>query len=95
MLTLGEINGAMCDLEEWSLEGNSIAKIFSFESFKGALEFVNKVGEAAEKVGHFPDMTVSEKQVRLVLTSHSVGGLEKKDFELAREIDGINVAKEN
>lgn len=87
MLTLGEINHAMSGLKEWSLESSSITKTFSFSNFKESLEFVNKIGELAEKHSHHPDMLISYDQVRLSLTTHSEKGLTKKDFELAKEID--------
>jgi 4a-hydroxytetrahydrobiopterin dehydratase len=89
MLTLSEINEAMSGLNDWSLELNSLSKIFSFGDFKAALEFVNKVGEIAEGLGHHPDITLNYDQVRLSLTTHAEGGLTKKDFEVAREIDKL------
>ena len=93
MLTLGEINEAMSDLNDWSLETNAIVKIFSFNNFKEALEFVDKVGEVAEKLEHHPDIMINENQVRLMLTTHSVSSLTRKDFELAREIDKLELGK--
>ncbi|MBU1051562.1 MAG: 4a-hydroxytetrahydrobiopterin dehydratase [Nanoarchaeota archaeon] len=94
MLTLGEINEAMSDLDDWSLETNVITKIFSFDGFKEALGFVNKVSEIVIKLEHFPDIMVTNNQVRLMLTTSSVSGLTKKDFELAREIDKLGDEKD-
>ncbi len=90
MLTLAQISEEMKNLKDWSLEINSIIKVFSFDNFKGSIDFVNKVGEAAEKVGHHPDILISFNQVRLVLLTHEEKGLSRKDFELAREIDKIS-----
>lgn len=90
MLTLAEISEAMEDLQDWSLESNSISKIFSFENFKESLEFVNKVGEVAERLDHHPDILINFNQVRLVSTTHFENGLSRKDFELAREIDKLD-----
>lgn len=89
MLSLQEIQGLMSRLENWSLEGNMIVKEFTFEDFKGALEFVNKVGAAAERLEHHPDVILQYGKVRLSLSTHSSGGLTEKDFSLAEEIDKL------
>ena len=59
MLTLKEIQDLMVELKDWSLESNSIIKDFSFNNFKESLDFVNKVGEIAEKQGHHPDIIIN------------------------------------
>lgn len=89
MLTLQEIQAEMMSLKDWSLETNSITKTFSFPTFKEALEFVNKVGEIAEKHSHHPDITIMQINVMLSLTTRSERSLTKKDFDVARDIDQI------
>lgn len=88
-MNLVEINHAMSKIKDWSLDTDSISKIFSFGNFKMAMEFVNKIAELAEKHNHHPDILVSYNQVRLVLTTHYEKSLTKKDFDLAEEIDKI------
>lgn len=87
MLSLAEIQSEMSGLKEWSVETNAITKIFPFNSFKEALEFLNKVGEIAEKHQHHPDVIITKNNLKLTLTTHSIGALTKQDFNLAREID--------
>ena len=89
MLSLKEISDEMLALKEWSIEGDMIVKSFNFTNFKEALDFINKVGEIAEKHAHHPGIILDYNLVRLSLTTHSEKGLTKKDFELAREIDVI------
>jgi len=89
MVTLGEMNQRMGELNGWNLQGNSIVKNYSFKDFKESLEFVNKIGEVAEKFGHHPDIIINYNQVKLSLTTHAQEGLTEKDFELAKEIDKI------
>ncbi len=88
-MNLNEINSEMSKLKDWSLDTDSITKIFSFGNFREALAFVNKVGEIAEKHNHHPDVMISYSQVRLSLTTHYERALTKKDFEVAAEIDSI------
>lgn len=89
MLTLGQISEEMENLKDWSLESSSINKVFSFKGFKESVDFVSKLSEVAERVGHHPEVLINFDQVQLVLTTHEEHGLTKKDFELAREIDKI------
>jgi 4a-hydroxytetrahydrobiopterin dehydratase len=89
MLTLGELNQLMGELDGWSLESDAISKVFSFDNFKAAKGFIDKVADAAEKVQHHPDVIWNYNQVKLSLTTHSERGVTKKDFELAKEIDRL------
>lgn len=74
------------------LEDKAITRVFVFQDFKDALEFVNKVGDLAERYSHHPDIHLIEyKKVRIVLTTHSAGGITEKDITLAREIDKLSV----
>lgn len=49
--------------------------------------FVNYVAREAERMDHHPDILVHYKEVTLTLSTHSAGGLTKKDFTLASRID--------
>lgn len=88
-MNLGEINQAMSELNDWSLEVNAIVKNFTFENFKQSLDFVNKVGEIAEKMNHHPYIIIKYSVVKLILMTHSVNGLTKIDFDVAKEIDKL------
>jgi len=70
-------------------EQKALVKDFTFPDFQQALEFVNKVGELAEKAGHHPDMNLSWGSVRVWLTTHDAHGVTEKDEKLAKSIDQI------
>jgi len=73
---------------EWTVGEDKITRTLEFSSFKEAIGFVNKVAEAAEQMDHHPDIRVhSYKKVDIELTTHDAGGVTKKDYELAKEID--------
>ena len=78
-------------LKNWELVNNeSIKRVFAFTNFRTALDFVNKVGELAEEYDHHPDIHLFDyKKVRVVLTTHSAGGVTEKDTSLAKEIDKL------
>lgn len=74
-------------LEGWTREGSVIRKTYTHESFAEAIAFVNRVADLAERADHHPDMDIRYDRVGLALSTHSEGGLTRKDFDLAREID--------
>lgn len=72
----------------WSRDGDSLTKTFTFKGFKGAMAFVNRVGEAANAANHHPDIHLEAyKTVRIVLTTHVAHGLTDADVALATQID--------
>ena len=75
----------------WKREGDGIARDYTFADFKEAIAFVNRVAEAAEAANHHPDILVHDwNKVRLVLSTHSVGGLTQGDLDMAERIDGMS-----
>ncbi|HEY7565887.1 MAG TPA: 4a-hydroxytetrahydrobiopterin dehydratase [Acidimicrobiia bacterium] len=70
----------------WRQNGESLVAEFKFKDFNEAMGFVNRVAMAAEAANHHPDIEVRWNQVRLVLTTHSAGGITEKDFKLATRI---------
>jgi len=88
-MNLAEINEKMKSLKDWAIDNNALTKDFEFGSFKEALDFVNKVGEISERLGHHPDILISYNIVRLTLITYSEKSLSEKDFESAEEIDKL------
>ena len=75
---------------EWRREGDEIVRGWQFENFAQAMEFVNRVADAAEEANHHPDILVHGwNKVKLSLTNHAAGGLTEADFTMARRIDGL------
>ena len=54
--------------------------------------FVNKVGEIAEKEGHHPDINFGWGYAKIRITTHAIQGLSENDFILAAKIDKITNA---
>jgi 4a-hydroxytetrahydrobiopterin dehydratase len=84
-----QIKAALKDLPEWDLEKNAIERTFEFDDFAGAIDFVNGVAELAEEMEHHPDMDIRYSKVRVILSTHSKGGLTEMDFELAERIGNL------
>jgi 4a-hydroxytetrahydrobiopterin dehydratase len=74
---------------EWELEKKHIERTFEFDDFADAIDFVNAIAEVAEDEEHHPDIEIHYNKVRLVLSTHSKGGLTELDFALAERIDTL------
>ena len=83
------IKGYMQKLHKgWKVvRGHQIEKEYGFEDFAQALAFTNKVGALAERQNHHPDIELSWGRVKVILWTHSVGGLSDKDFVFAMKCD--------
>jgi len=74
----------------WKVKGKKqLEKAFKFPDFLKALHFTNQVGKLAQKENHHPDIYLSYGEVRLQLSTHSVGGLSPNDFILAAKINQL------
>lgn len=88
-LSAEEIEKGLAGLNGWKVSGVKLKKRFEFENFAGALEFVNKASEFAEKLDHHPDIHFGWGYAEFEITTHDTGGLTHNDFDLALMIEGI------
>jgi 4a-hydroxytetrahydrobiopterin dehydratase len=89
LLSATQIKAEMKRVPEWDHEKKSIERTFEFDEFMAAIDFVNAVAEIAEEEEHHPDIEIRESKVRLILSTHSKGGLTALDFDLAERIDTL------
>ena len=85
-LRKSEILDRLQALSDWVLQGETIQCLRTFKNFVEAIDFVNKLVEPAETAKHHPDIEISYNKVKISLTTHDVGGLTEKDFDLAKEL---------
>ena len=89
LLTPQDIKTWLKKLPEWELEKKHIERLFEFDDFSQAIEFVNGVAEIAEEDDHHPEIDIRYNKVKLALSTHSENGLTDLDFELAEKIDTL------
>jgi 4a-hydroxytetrahydrobiopterin dehydratase len=89
LIKAGELKDRMKKIPEWELEKKHIERTFEFDDFADAIDFVNAVAEVAEEEEHHPDIDIRYNKVRLVLSTHSKGGVTELDFGLAERIDTL------
>ena len=85
------VNALAAELSSWKLaeDGKSIETALKFRNFPAAMGFMMQIAIAAEKQNHHPEWSNVYNQVKIVLTTHDVGGLSEKDELLAKTIDEI------
>ena len=89
LLTAQDIKTWLKKLPEWELEKKHIERLFEFDDFSQAIEFVNGVAEIAEEEDHHPEIDIRYSKVRVGLSTHSEGGITDLDFEMAEKIDTL------
>jgi 4a-hydroxytetrahydrobiopterin dehydratase len=89
-LDTATVRAALADLGGWQLEDDAIVREWRFDGFREAIGFLNRVADLAEEADHHPDLWNSYATVRVRLTSHDVGGVSRRDLDLAARIDGIS-----
>ncbi|MQA75438.1 MAG: 4a-hydroxytetrahydrobiopterin dehydratase [Solirubrobacterales bacterium] len=89
LLSQDEIEARLGELDGWSRDGEAISKTYDRGDFVGSVEFVRRIVEPAEEMGHHPDLSISWSEVAVAITTHSAGGLTANDFELASRIDRL------
>ncbi len=83
------ISSRLAGLPGWGRDADEIVREFECPGFPAAIAFVVRIGFLAEAKDHHPDLDIRWRRVRVVLTTHDVGGLSDWDFELAAAIDEV------
>ena len=89
LLTKQDIKDWLKKLPEWDLDKQDIDRVYEFDDFTQAIDFVNSVAEIAEEDDHHPEIDIRYNKVRVALSTHSEGGLTELDFETAEKIDTL------
>lgn len=88
-LSIKEIYDRLEELKGWELVGSELTKDFQFKDFKEAIAFVNNVGEEAERMHNYPDITIRHNRVSITLATKSANGVTHEDFKMARVIEQL------
>ncbi len=88
-LAASTVKARLAERPGWSRKGDAIVKLFTFASFPDAVAFVTRLGFDAQAADHHPDLKVSYRKVTVTWSTHSEGGITKKDFTGADQADSI------
>lgn len=93
LLDHAQVQQAVHDLG-WRVIGHELHADFATGDFARGAAFVATVARRADEAGHHPDVNLRFSDVRVVLTSHDVGGLTSRDVDLADAITLIALQQE-
>ncbi len=84
------LNEVLSKLNSWELTKDgreAVVKEFKFSDFNNAFSFMTSIALKSEEVGHHPEWFNVYNKVKIILTTHDVGGLSEKDVMLGQFID--------
>ena len=77
---------------DWSLrdDATAISRKLNCGDFVKAVAVINAISELAESEQHHPDLHLTGyRHLKIVLTTHAIGGLSENDFIVAAKIDQL------
>jgi 4a-hydroxytetrahydrobiopterin dehydratase len=89
-LSEADVAQQLASLRGWQREGDAITREFVLAGFTEAAQFIAQIAPVANAMDHHPDVQIYRyKRVKIVLTTHSAGGITQNDFDLAAKIDTL------
>jgi len=88
-LNESEALAELAQLPDWTLDGDSIAREYSFKDHYETIAFVNALAWVSHRRDHHPDITVGYSKCRVKYSTHSAGGLSENDFACAAHCDAL------
>lgn len=90
-LSQSQVEARLEHLDGWEADeaGGLMQKEFRFDDFVESMEFMNLIADAAEDLGHHPDICISYNSVVCMVTTHEKEGLTEADFKLVKAIEKI------
>jgi len=85
-----EIQRKLSERKGWQRQDSAIVKEFVLGGFTEATQFIASIAPIANAMDHHPDVHLHRyKRVKIILTTHSAGGITQNDFDLAAKIDAL------
>jgi 4a-hydroxytetrahydrobiopterin dehydratase len=80
---------ALAEIAGWfdHAQRDAITRNFEFRDFSEAFAFMTRVALAAEQADHHPEWSNVWNKVEVLLTTHSAGGVTRKDVDLAKRMN--------
>jgi 4a-hydroxytetrahydrobiopterin dehydratase len=80
---------ALADLPDWTSDGTAISRQFTCPTFPDAMTFATRIAFDAEAADHHPDLLISYRKVTVTWSTHSEGGVTRKDIAAAKATDAV------
>lgn len=90
--TKEQISGYLPQVPGWQVsdDGKTLTRDWNMKNFMAAVEFITNVARIAESEQHHPDVHLTGyRKLRIILSTHAIGGLSENDFILAAKINEV------
>ena len=84
-----EISAGLANLPGWTLLRGKLHREYKFADFAHAFGFMATAAPTIEKNDHHPEWANVYNSVTVDLSTHSAGGITRKDLDLAVLLEGI------
>ncbi len=91
-LSIHQSEQLLAEVPNWRLSetGESIERKWVCKSFVNAIDIILRVAAIAEDEQHHPDLHLTGyRNLKIVLTTHAIGGLSDNDFIVAAKINDV------
>jgi 4a-hydroxytetrahydrobiopterin dehydratase len=89
-----EVSSRLREIEGWETDGEarSLSREFTMKDFMQCVSLIGRIAPIAESENHHPDLHLTGyKKLKVVLSTHAIGGLSENDFILAAKINAISM----
>jgi 4a-hydroxytetrahydrobiopterin dehydratase len=86
-LSDADVQTKLAGIKGWTLANGKLHREYKFADFVHAFGFMATAAIAIEKMNHHPEWFNVYNRVVVDLTTHDVGGISQRDFELAGLLD--------
>ena len=86
------IKKSLKNLPKWGFDKRKKAIVTEVwcKDFMMAVRLIGKIARLAERMDHHPDLHLTRyRHLKIVLTTHSAGGVTRKDITLANKIAAL------
>ncbi len=73
----------------WRRDGEELVATFRWPSFRAAVDFTQRLADAAEALDHHPEWTVRWRAVEVRTTTHDADGITARDVALVAAVDAL------
>lgn len=75
------------NLPTWELREDRLYRRFDTANWRVSMMTASAIGFLSEAAYHHPRLILNYRSVEVYLTTHDVGGLTRRDFDLAQKIE--------
>lgn len=69
------------------IPGEGLVRVFETQGFAEGLSLVERIGGVAERLQHYPEVTLRNDEVDVTTFTPDAGGVTQADLDLAKAID--------